>query len=492
MTARHQIRIGRRLGRDRSVIDAQPAPSLGELLQSARERKGVDLFRAERDTKIRLKYLAALEDDDLTELPPPVYTKGFIRNYALYLGLEPEDVLDRWREQLQMQRRHERVVVAPPPRPLAAPRRGPLITPGMFVAAMLSIAVIAFLGYIGWQVLRFAERPELGLTSPASLVSTMDAEEATLAGTAGLRSRITVEADDGQIYITNASSSDGAWSLVVPLSIGQNSFTVVAQDSITETESDPVRVIITVPLPGATSAPSPVATAAPLDLTVTSPASGATSNTGIFTVSGTTTGTRVTIESEFLGSLPGAPSPDPAATPEPEPTPAQETPGASPGVAPSPSGQPGGPIDISVPVGGNFATTVELAPGRWRLTITAHATGVEPHSETRLVTVDTAASPPPGEGAITLVLEARGGSSWTRIVVDGEQLRPRDYGGPTLGNGETATITAEQEIWIRAGNAGNIHVILNGRELGPLGRRGQVGNWLIVPGSDPQQTTETR
>jgi cytoskeletal protein RodZ len=54
--------------------------------------KGVDLYRAERDTKIRARYLGALERGDYKELPGAVYTKGFLRNYALYLGLDPEDV----------------------------------------------------------------------------------------------------------------------------------------------------------------------------------------------------------------------------------------------------------------------------------------------------------------------------------------------------------------------------------------------------------------
>ena len=71
MTARHQLRLGKRLGRDRTPIDATPAPPVGETLQAARERKGVDLYRAERDTKIRLRYLAALEDSDWDELPAP-------------------------------------------------------------------------------------------------------------------------------------------------------------------------------------------------------------------------------------------------------------------------------------------------------------------------------------------------------------------------------------------------------------------------------------
>src|SRR5580765_4147769 len=76
----------------------QPTP-LAERLYAARERKGVDLYRAERDTKIRARYLGALERGDYKDLPGAVYTKGFLRNYALYLGLEPEDVLAQWRRE---------------------------------------------------------------------------------------------------------------------------------------------------------------------------------------------------------------------------------------------------------------------------------------------------------------------------------------------------------------------------------------------------------
>src|SRR6186997_2002804 len=147
MTARHNIRIAnRRLGRDRTAIDATPAPSVGEMLQNARERKGVDLFRAERDTKIRLKYLAALEDSDYDALPPLVYTKGFLRNYAIYLGLDPEDLLERWRDEMEAVRSSELIAVAPPPQPIAAPGRRVTITPGMFVAGLAALVVLAFIG----------------------------------------------------------------------------------------------------------------------------------------------------------------------------------------------------------------------------------------------------------------------------------------------------------------------------------------------------------
>src|SRR5512147_1322338 len=96
-------------------------PALPERLAAARERKGVDLGRAERDTKIRARYLSALERGDYRELPGAVYTKGFLRNYAIYLGLDPEDVIRQWKRE-----RGDAAVPAEPvlavPKPLIAPR----------------------------------------------------------------------------------------------------------------------------------------------------------------------------------------------------------------------------------------------------------------------------------------------------------------------------------------------------------------------------------
>lgn len=66
---------------------------LGELLQQARAYKGVSLREAERATRISRQYLEALEGDDLEHLPPAAYARGIVRNYATYLGLDPNTVL---------------------------------------------------------------------------------------------------------------------------------------------------------------------------------------------------------------------------------------------------------------------------------------------------------------------------------------------------------------------------------------------------------------
>jgi cytoskeletal protein RodZ len=68
--------------------------SLGETLRQARLNRGATLADAERETHIRRKYLEALEAEDYGTLPASVYTRGFIRTYARYLGLDPESTLD--------------------------------------------------------------------------------------------------------------------------------------------------------------------------------------------------------------------------------------------------------------------------------------------------------------------------------------------------------------------------------------------------------------
>ncbi len=66
---------------------------LGELLRKAREEKGLSLQQAEQLTRIRAAYLQALEEENLDLLPARVYVKGFIRNYASALGLDPQQAL---------------------------------------------------------------------------------------------------------------------------------------------------------------------------------------------------------------------------------------------------------------------------------------------------------------------------------------------------------------------------------------------------------------
>src|SRR5918911_2224255 len=89
----------------------QAEPTLAERLVAARERKGIDLGRAERDTRIRTAHLRALEAGDHSALPGDVYSRGFIMTYARYLELDPDDLVGLWRRERAGSRTEEVVDV---------------------------------------------------------------------------------------------------------------------------------------------------------------------------------------------------------------------------------------------------------------------------------------------------------------------------------------------------------------------------------------------
>jgi cytoskeleton protein RodZ len=72
-------------------------PTLGETLREARQQKKAKLTQVETETRIARDKLEALESDNLEALPDDVYTRGAIRNYALYLGLDANETLALYR-----------------------------------------------------------------------------------------------------------------------------------------------------------------------------------------------------------------------------------------------------------------------------------------------------------------------------------------------------------------------------------------------------------
>lgn len=73
-------------------------PEIGNNLREARIRRGLSIRDVEYVTKIRSKYLEALEDDDFEVLPGPTYVRAFLRTYALFLKLDAVALVDEYRE----------------------------------------------------------------------------------------------------------------------------------------------------------------------------------------------------------------------------------------------------------------------------------------------------------------------------------------------------------------------------------------------------------
>ncbi len=73
-------------------------PEIGETLREARMRARIDVSEIEAQTKIRAKYLRALENEEWSLLPGPTFVKSFLRTYAQALGLDAKALVEEYRE----------------------------------------------------------------------------------------------------------------------------------------------------------------------------------------------------------------------------------------------------------------------------------------------------------------------------------------------------------------------------------------------------------
>ena len=83
------------------VRDLPGQMQIGNVLEQARTGAGLDLREVEQRTKIRVKYLQALEHETWSELPSFAYAKGFLRTYGELLGLDGEALVDEFRRQVE-------------------------------------------------------------------------------------------------------------------------------------------------------------------------------------------------------------------------------------------------------------------------------------------------------------------------------------------------------------------------------------------------------
>ena len=173
---------------------------LGEQLRHAREKRGLSLRDLEQTTRIRVKYLRALEKGDLDALPNAVQVRGFLRNYAQHVGLDPESALLRLQQTTQSRKRrwwpnlfwgrgtrslpsvasravetaelvHADANVQVENHPSVRVRR--IITPATFVSAALFVGIIAFFFWGGARLARSIRTPRPVVATPVVLGPTI-------------------------------------------------------------------------------------------------------------------------------------------------------------------------------------------------------------------------------------------------------------------------------------------------------------------------------
>ena len=117
---------------------------IGTSLREARERQGLDFAQLESATKIRGKYLRALEDEQFEQLPAQTYVKGFLRTYADYLGLDGQLYVDEFNSRYGVE------ADEPPIRAYRTARTQRRVQTNVVIGALVGIAAVTALVIAAW------------------------------------------------------------------------------------------------------------------------------------------------------------------------------------------------------------------------------------------------------------------------------------------------------------------------------------------------------
>lgn len=185
-------------------------------LKEIRRQKSVSLEEIAKKTKINKSYLRAIEECRFNDLPPAiVYQKNFIRSYAEALGLKPETFLTQYfiEEAKPDKKKHPRQAI----------RNSPLHNLPTILRYCFTIGLmIVMLGYLGLQVKRIIEPPELTIFSPPEGFITKK-EQILILGETEKEIRVLINGKE----IMN--SEDGQFKETMALASGVNTITITAE-----------------------------------------------------------------------------------------------------------------------------------------------------------------------------------------------------------------------------------------------------------------------
>jgi cytoskeleton protein RodZ len=140
--------------------------ALGARFRAAREARGMSLSDVAQQIRIRSVYLAAIEGESWSTIGAPVYIRGFIRTYARFLGLDPEEAVAAFNRTQPPPAQSLPGREAPaPPEPVRFSRGSPLL----WVAAVVAVLLIAFVTFNELTLRRAGPGPARIAASAASV-----------------------------------------------------------------------------------------------------------------------------------------------------------------------------------------------------------------------------------------------------------------------------------------------------------------------------------
>lgn len=408
---------------------APPSPGVSDLLRERRESLGYELADVATMLRIRYPYLRAIEAGRFEELPGATYAAGFMRSYAEYLGLDPEMVVVRYKEEASGRARSQQLYF---PTPVPENR-----VPGGTV--LLGALVLAGVVYGGWYYLSATDRSMVDLVPalPDRLVSLLDTlpfsshGEGTAPAVPPAADATSGAALPAPAMTTPPTTTPSAIPSPGAAETGGTPQLSAAAGAKAPASATPVPAISPAAAPTVANAPAAVAPAAPAKTTptpATPPASSATASSA----PAPSTGAAPSDDDEDVAQDPtpltpsGAPAAVAALPPPPPPVP------------PASSDADSGALPTKVYGAQNQSSRIQL-----------RAT----------------------QDSWVQVRDGNGDIIFTRVLKPGDVYRVPDHPG----------------VRLRTGNAGGLEVVTDGVNGGPLGSVGQVMRDVALDQHTPGQ-----
>ncbi|AIB13356.1 hypothetical protein ABAZ39_15490 (plasmid) [Azospirillum argentinense] len=403
---------------------AQTGPSVSDTLRETRESLGYDLREVATMLRIRYPYLQAIEAGRFEDLPGTTYAAGFLRSYAECLGLDPDTILTRYKDEAAGRTRSQQLYF---PTPVPEGR-----IPGGTV--LLGTMVLAGIVYGGWYYLSATDRSMVDLvpTLPDRLVSLLDTLPFNASQTGG-----------GQTASVPAPAETPAAPASVP--------TVMAEAPSTPAVSP----VAAPPAAGgaSTAVPAPSATPVPAAPAPAAPAPAAQAPATV---------------------APAKPTPAPAAVvAQPAPAAPAKPTASTAAPAPAPSAAPSAMVNVPPPPAEDDESE-GAAQEPTPLTPAAPAIASLPPAAPT-------APPPAVDGALPSKVYGTQNAA-SRIQLRATQdswIQVRDNSGEiiftrVLKPGDVYRVPDRSGIRVRTGNAGGLVVVTDGVDGAPMGAVGQV------------------
>lgn len=191
--------------------------TVGLWLRETRLKKCVELSDVAKATKIRENFIELIENDDYSKLPNGAVARGFVANYAQYLGLNVNTIQAMFRRDFSENQLGQIV-----PRGMISPiNKLNYWTPKKTVVSLIILGLFIFLVYLTYQYLILIGPPSLVLKTP-KINQIIDSEIVEVAGTTDPQATLSV---NGQLVILD---KEGNFDFKLPISQGENKILVQA------------------------------------------------------------------------------------------------------------------------------------------------------------------------------------------------------------------------------------------------------------------------